>query len=351
MGGDEDINTMNRRSFLQGMVAWGALLGSGFPVPGRPHAGVSESVAEPQSSTVARTGVPGGTSRVVMVRNEAVLLANGELSSAVADEMVTSGMMRLTGEGSADNAWKKLFKSSDVVGIKVNALGGRPIATHPGVVASVVAGLKGAGVREENIVVWDRLTEELSNAGYALNRSGRGVQCFGTDKDYDSYPETAGSIGSCFSTIVSSRCTALINMPVLKDHDLSGVSLSLKNFYGAIHNPNKYHGNNCDPYIADLNTHAYLKDKLRLVICDGLALQYNGGPAFKPQWSVRYSTLMFGLDPVAVDRIGCRLIEEKRKEMGLPSLADAGRKPVHIATAAQKALGTDDLGRIEVVSL
>jgi hypothetical protein len=218
-------------------------------------------------------------------------------------------------------------------------------------VAAVVSGLKRAGIGEENIIVWDRLTEELSNAGYTINRSSSGVQCFGTDKDYDSYPETAGSIGSCFSTIVSSRCTALINVPVLKDHDLSGVSLSLKNFYGAIHNPNKYHGNNCDPYIADLNTHTYLKDKLRLVICDGLSLQYNGGPAFKPQWSVQHSTLMFGLDPVAVDRIGCNLIEEKRKTKCLPSLKDAGRDPVHIASAAQRGLGTDDPGSIEVVSL
>jgi len=333
------------------MGAWGAFLGSGLALPGSPRGEMRDSAAPQYPAASTRPGAPGRTSRVVMVRNEALLLENGELNSPVADGMVASGMLRLTGESSTDSAWKKLFKPPDVVGIKVNALGGRPIATHPGVVAAVISGLKRAGVREENIIVWDRLTEELSKAGYTINRSGTGVRCFGTDKDYAPYPETAGSIGSCFSTIVSSRCTALINMPVLKDHDLSGVSLSLKNFYGAIHNPNKYHGNNCDPYIADLNTHTYLRDKLRLIICDGLALQYNGGPAFKPQWSVPYSSLIFGLDPVAVDRIGCKLIEEKRKTKGLPSLKDAGRDPLHIATAAQKALGTDDLGRIEVVSL
>jgi uncharacterized protein (DUF362 family) len=288
---------------------------------------------------------------VVTVRNPAVLLEDNRVNGSVADQMVTAGMLRLTGEPSADAAWKRLFKPDDVVGIKVNAMGGTLSATRPGVVDAIVSGLKKVGIREENIIVWDRLTGELEKAGYVINQSGAGFRCFGTDRDYDPYPETAGSIGSCFSTLVSSRCTALINVPVLKDHDLSGVSLGLKNFYGAIHNPNKYHDNNCDPHIADLNTHPYLKDKLRLTICDGLTMQYNGGPAFKPQWNEAFSTLIFGIDPVAVDRVGCTLIEQKRREKRLPPLKDAGRNPVHIATAAQRGLGIDDPARIELVSL
>jgi uncharacterized protein (DUF362 family) len=295
--------------------------------------------------------VTGKPSRVVAVRNPAVLLEGNRVNSHIAEQMVTDGMLRLTGESGADAAWKKLFKTGDVVGIKVNAMGGTLSATRPGVIDAIVSGLKKAGLREENIIVWDRLTDELEKAGFVINQSGPGVRCFGTDREYDSYPETAGSIGSCFSTLVSSRCTALINVPVLKDHDLSGVSLGLKNFYGAIHNPNKYHDHYCDPYIADLNTHPYVKDKLRLTICDGLTMQYNGGPAFKPQWNEPFSTLVFGTDPVAVDRIGCRLIEEKRREKGLPPLKEAGRDPAHIATAAQRGLGIDDPARIEVVSL
>jgi uncharacterized protein (DUF362 family) len=134
---------------------------------------------------------------------------------------------------------------------------------------------------------------------------------------------------------------------VLKDHDLAGVSLSLKNFYGAIHNPNKYHDNNCDPYVADLNTHPYIKNKLRLIICDAITLQYHGGPAYKPQWAVDYRSILLSRDPVAIDRIGARLIEEKRKEKGLSSLKESGREPLHIATAAGKGLGTDNPDEIE----
>ena len=334
---------MTRRLFLKYTTIFGAYLVGVFSFPLKLWGEFADKSSGGKSGS--------GKSRIVLVRNSAVLTKNKEVNPSVAGEMINSGMLSLTGESVPDRAWKSLFKSKDVVGIKVNALGGKQIATHFGVVKAVVSGLKSAGIPEENIIIWDRLTKELKSAGYTINKSGKGVKCFGTDTNYDPYPEIAGSIGSCFSSIISSFCTALINIPVLKDHDLAGVSLSLKNFYGAIHNPNKYHDNNCDPFIADLNTHPYIKDKLRLVICDALTLQYQGGPAFKPQWALDYHSLLLSRDPVAIDRMGTELIEEKRKEKGLSSLKKAGREPVHIATAAKKGLGTDDLNHIEFIKL
>ena len=337
------MQRINRRGFLKYITAFGAYLAGGISFPLKLWGGVADKSLGGRSSS--------GKSRVALVRNSAVLTKNREVNHSVAGEMVNSGMLSLTGESTPDQAWKSLFKSKDVVGIKVNGLGGRQIATHFGVVKAIVSGLKSAGLPEENIIIWDRLTKELKRAGYTINTSDKGMKCFGTDASYDRYPEIIGSIGSCFSSIISSFCTALINIPVLKDHDLAGVSLSLKNFYGAIHNPNKYHDNNCDPYIADLNTHPYIKDKLRLVVCDALTLQYQGGPAFKPQWALDYHSLLLSRDPVAIDRIGAELIEEKRKEKGLPSLKKAGREPIHIATAAKKGLGTDDLNKIKFIKL
>jgi uncharacterized protein (DUF362 family) len=138
-------------------------------------------------------------------------------------------------------------------------------------------------------------------------------------------------------------------MPVLKDHDLSGVSLSLKNLYGAIHNPNKYHDNNCDPYIADLNSHPLIWGKLRLIICDGITGMYNGGPGFKPQGSWPFQGIILSRDPVALDRVGCEIIEAKRKEKGLPGLKEVGRDPKHIMSAFKKGLGIGDMKKVEVV--
>ncbi len=168
---------------------------------------------------------------------------------------------------------------------------------------------------------------------------------------YEAEPQSAGSVVTCFSKIVSRLCTAIINVPVLKDHDLAGVSVAMKNFFGVIHNPNKYHGNNCNPFIAELNTHPYITNKVRLTVCDALLAQYHGGPAYKPQWTWNYHGIIVGRDPVALDRICHTIIEEKRKEMKLPSLKQANREPTYIATAAMLGLGIDEPSKINVVHI
>ena len=200
--------------------------------------------------------------------------------------------------------------------------------------------------------MFDRTSRELKEAGFVIRKSG-GLKCFGTDElaggGYESQPQMAGSVGSCFSRIASRFCDAIINVPILKDHDLSGISGAMKNYYGIIHNPNKYHDNNCDPYIAELNTHPYIKNKSRLIICDALLAQYNGGPAFKRRWSWPFGGILMGRDPVALDRICADIIEEERKAVGLPSLEQAKREPKYIHTAARLGLGEDDPKKIELV--
>jgi uncharacterized protein (DUF362 family) len=287
--------------------------------------------------------------KVVIVKRPEVFTSPGNVSPEVAYRMLSDGICRLTGHKTPASAWSSLFSPSEKIGIKVNALGGRRICTHTELTYAVVKHLTECGIPAQNIIIWDRLTRELKKAGYGIQRGGRSVRCFGTDDDYGFLPESSGSIGSCFSRILTRKCDAIISIPVLKDHDLAGVSLNLKNFYGAIHNPNKYHDNGCDPFIADLNCHPHIKNKLRLVIIDGLMGLYNGGPAFKPQWAWPYSGLLLSQDPVAVDLIGTEIIEKKRKSKGLPSLKQDGRFPVHIQTAAKKGLGTGDLKKIEKI--
>jgi len=48
-----------------------------------------------------------------------------------------------------------------------------------------------------------------------------------------------GSVGSLLSTTLTRTCDAVVNLPVLKDHGIVGVTMALKNLFGAIHNPNK----------------------------------------------------------------------------------------------------------------
>lgn len=331
-----------RREFLREALGLGLacsvppLLSSGI------HAGVIWAAEAP--------ALPGP--KVILSRNGKFLDSRGKANGELVRKAVDDGVMRITGASTSPEAWSRLFKPKEKIGIKLNCLGKKQFSPHVELVEAIVEGLKSAGVKDSNIILFDRTSRELKEAGFGIRKSG-GLKCFGTDElaggGYEPQPQMAGSVGSCFSRIVSRFCDAIINVPILKDHDLSGISGAMKNYYGIIHNPNKYHDNNCDPYIAELNTHPYIKNKSRLIVCDALLAQYNGGPAFKRQWSWPFGGILMGRDPVALDRICADIIEEERKAVGLPSLEQVKREPKYIRTAARLGLGEDDPKKIELV--
>jgi uncharacterized protein (DUF362 family) len=279
---------------------------------------------------------------VALARNDK-LLADGSYNAGIAAEMLNRSLTALLGAKDPESAWRTLFNRSDVVGIKPNCLAGPNLSTHPDLVKCIIAGLKLVGIPEGNIIIWERTSRELQAAGFRLNTYGAGVRCAGNDvTGFEEQPETCGEIGSCFSIVLSAQCTALINVPVLKDHDLAGVCVGMKNLFGGIHNPNKYHDNNCDPYVAHLSAHPYIKDKLRLIVCDAATAQADGGPAYKPRNAWKFGGLVVGTDPVALDWVGAKIIEDRRREMGLRPLKAVGREPKWLATAAQLRLGIED---------
>jgi len=337
---------LSRRSFFRVFALIGAaLLGLSIrlsPVPKKllTWSGLWES---PSASPAVSRG------RVVVAEYR----GRGNPDSAARDElrkMLFEAVSSLCSQPDETKAWKRLFSEEDVVGIKVNCLAGKGLSPRPELVASIIDGLLLAGIDPDNIIVWDRTDEDLKRAGFRIRAAKPGPLCYGTNADYDWNDLTiCGSVGSCFSPIVSKKCNALISVPVLKDHDLAGVSLSLKNFYGAIHNPNKYHDHGCDPYVADLNAHEFIREKLRLVVCDALRGQWHGGPAFKPQWSWPCGKILVSTDPVALDVTGLGIIESKRAEQGMPSLKEAGRYPKYLETAEKRGLGVATPERIETL--
>jgi uncharacterized protein (DUF362 family) len=251
-------------------------------------------------------------------------------------------------------AWRRLVRPGDRVGLKVNTLGGRGIASNLELVEAICERLQQAGIKAGDIVVWDRDSQEMERAGFKLSIGGDRVQCFGTDRvDYEDDLAAYGSVGSRLSKILTRYTNVLINVPVLKDHDGAGVTIALKNMYGAIHNPNKYHPNGCDPYVADLNMLPEIRTRMRLTICDATTAMYEGGPAFKPEHSWKCNSLLVSSDPVALDATGWRTIERKRAEKGLKTLAAEQRAPRYIATAADREhrLGNCDPSRIELVEI
>jgi uncharacterized protein (DUF362 family) len=138
---------------------------------------------------------------------------------------------------------------------------------------------------------------------------------------------------------------------VLKDHNLAGVSLGMKNFFGAIHNPNKYHDHNCDPYVADVVSHRFIRPKWRLTVCDATRAQYHAGPGYHPGFAWSLGGLIVGSDFVAVDAVGADLIDAQRKAKGLKPLAEENRPGRHVATAGARGLGVANLAEIERIEV
>jgi uncharacterized protein (DUF362 family) len=281
-------------------------------------------------------------SRVFVVKGKGVFSSSGDVVIPKLSEMIRRGLALIAGTADAVDGVRSRFQAADRVGIKVNTIGGRRISTRPEVSVELAGWLTRAGLPAKNILVWDRTNRELKAAGYRLSDERNGLKVFGTDTAGAGYETEISShlnIGSLFSSIQTRFVSASISLAILKDHGLAGVTASLKNYFGAIHNPNKYHDHRCDPYVAELYDTEPIKKKHRLSIVDALVVQFHRGPAFHPQWADASGRLFFSDDPVAADFAGWQWIEKLRARRGLPSLSEEGRSPDYLATAQAMGLG------------
>jgi len=272
------------------------------------------------------------------------------LSPEAARSAVVAAVGSAVGVAPGPEAANRLFRPDDTVGIKVNCLAGRSLSPRVELVEALVDLIASAGVDRRRIIVFERSSRELRRAGFTPSDGGGPYRCIGTDNDYESLPQDSGSIGSCFARLVATGCTALVSFGVVKDHDLSGVSAGMKNWYGVIHNPNKYHDNGCDPYIVDIARHPYIRDKLRLTVLDGVIAQCHGGPAYRPGSTFELGLVAASTDPVAADLWAWQVIEAERARRGMPTLEAAGRPARYLATAAGHGLGVADPARLKLVT-
>lgn len=333
------INSASRRDFLKKCLTGAVVLRAAGKLP---------------LLEAAEQGTAVGKSRVVIARDAMLRGSGTTVDSSRILSLLDRSMQALFERDSPIEPWKKLVHPGQAVGLKVNALGGRGLSSNLQLVEAICERLQQAGIKPSDIVIWDRDTDELDRVGFHVSTGGNRVQCFGTDRvDYEEELMTYGSVGSRLSRILTQRCDVLINLPVLKDHDGAGITAALKNMYGVIHNPNKYHPNGCNPYIADVNMLPEIRSKMRLTICDATTASYEAGPGYKPQYAWKENALIVSQDPVALDQIGWQVIERKRAEKGLKTLEADGRAPRYIATAAdaQHRLGTNDPKKIALVEV
>ncbi len=285
-------------------------------------------------------------SKVVVIRKPGLEKAGRDDYSG----MLKAGLAELFGVTNPIATLAEMFDSG-AVGMKTNCLARHFNSTPVALTEAFGDFLNKAGVKDNNIVVWERTNRELKDAGYELNASSFGRRCLGTDTNgvgYSSSFYTSGDVNSLVSLILTDILKYNVNAPVLKDHSLAGLSGGLKNLYGAIHNPNKYHDDNCNPSAAHVADLAPIRDKTVLTIIDAVKVQYNGGPGYNSHYLENYGGLIIAKDPVAADAVGLKILENLRAKYNLPDLEKAGRPAKYLKTAEQLGLGTADLDKIDL---
>ena len=276
-------------------------------------------------------------SRVVLVRHGEVW-SDGVPDPVRVRQMLDDGMRTLTGTADVQAVWQALFEPGERVLLKVNCIAyGGP--TQPAVTYAVAKRLQEAGLRAEDMLIFDRTDHELQSAGYALNEGGVGVQCHGARGEGSEASLTQARV-RFFQEI--DNCDAIINLPTPKQHGGAGISVSLKNHYGSVNQPGRLHGDWCDPAIAELNAQDNIRNKTRLIV--GAALKVSPADWNRPK---REDALLLSFDPVALDTVARDILVRHRQVLGLDTgfLIDGAR---HLATAQALGLGATDASRIDL---
>ena len=276
-------------------------------------------------------------SRVVLVRHSGVWV-DGVPDPARVLQMLDEGIRALAGTGNRQAVWQALFEPGERVLLKVNCIAyGGP--TQPAVTYAVAQRLQDAGIRAEDILIFDRTDHELQSAGYVLNEGRAGVQCHGARGEGSEAALTQAKV-RFFQEI--DNCDAIINLPTPKQHGGAGISVAMKNHYGSVNQPGRLHENWCDPSIAELNAQENIRQKTRLIVTAALKVS----PA---DWNrpTREDSLLLSFDPVAMDTVARDILVRHRREMGLDTgfLVDGSHQ---LGTAQALGLGTADASHIDL---
>ena len=304
-------------------------------------------------------------SKIIEVFSKNAVGKERKVDAQVVRKMVQSGTRALAG---GKNLFAELFGTKDVVGLKINCLGRPRIHTHHELVAAFSEELKAAGVKPENIIVWDRFQQHMTDCGFKMNPQGPGVRVKATESyrgddacldDEDPYVCTPGNpegssedkVVCRFSRIFTRECNKHINLAIMKDHGRAGVTLCLKNIaFGVCDNNRRFHGfDEIGPFISGVCAKKGVMDRFVLYVLDGLEGCYDGGPrpgSSEPIFT--HNRLWLGFDPVAIDTLGARVIDDRRKQAGMRSLAKSGRPPKHIEMSARLGLNTHEKKGIDV---
>lgn len=250
-------------------------------------------------------------SRVVLIRHAKVTDRLNRPDKGILTDMMDEAVTELLQIQDVEAAWRRLIRPADIVGIKSNVWQylRTPVALEDIVRERII----GTGVPPGNIATDDR-----------------GV----------------------YSNPAFRRATALINLRPLRTHHWSGLGTLIKNYIMFVNRPAEYHGDSCAD-LASIWKLPHVVDRTRLNVLVMLTPLFHGsGPHhFNPEYLWRYNGLLVGTDPVAVDAVGARIIEARRREyFGEDRPISPPPKHIELADTRHK-LGNADPDRIELIRL
>lgn len=249
--------------------------------------------------------------RVVLIRHKDVLDDRNKPNGAVLERMLDEAVTTLLDEKEPVQAWKRLIKPSDIVGIKTNIWRFLPVPRE--LEQAIYARVMDTGVSKKNISIRDR--------GLLADK-------------------------------VFKTATALINTRPMRTHYWAGVGTLIKNYITFIDKPSSYHPDTC----ADLATIWKLPNvqgKTRLNILVMLTPLFHGsGPHhYNPKYTWAYKGMLVGIDPVAVDATGLRILQARRREFfGEERPLNPPAKHILLADT-RHGLGTANPEKIELIKL
>ncbi len=347
--------------------------------PAKPKTNIEDALKYARNENSMPGKYPG---KVVQVNHENCTSENKIIYQSAYD-MITKGMLSLTGSDNLKDAWLKFVSPKDRIGLKVNPVAGVQLSTSVEVTQAIVKQLEEAGVQRSNIIIWDRREEQLFEAGFN-HENFPGIKIIGTERPengsmydengklhslkmidttwyywadcedkYDSatipYMVNEGKY-SYFTKIVTEMVDKIINVPILKNAG-SSVTLCLKNLaYGSVTNTGRLHRQLWAETCAEVNAFPPLRDKVVLNIVDGIKGCFNGGPGANPQFFCEYKTILVGTDPVAIDRIGYDIVINKRIAEGVQK-EDNARGRIFMELAQNLNLGIADIDKISLTKI
>jgi len=278
-------------------------------------------------------------SRVIQVKSDAVITDFG-IHEGLLSDLVSVLITRVTGQRDASQGWRALLGSEDVIGLKLERGTANGIGTSEAVFRAVTASLIGAGFRRQQIIAIDVTPSVRRELGVGQPASGwsRSAVDFKSGQD---------RLAAWLEQV-----TAIVNVAPIATHNICEFSGCLWNLsHSVIKHPAQFFGQKGSPHVGNIVSLPAVRDKLRVNIANGLRIPFHRGHDATEDDIWNAGMLVGGTDPVAVDAIGVKLVDEARRAVRLEPLAKPGSSLAYIEHASRKGVGQSRLHGIEWVKV